>query len=230
MMTIMDRSILYQINSLEKPQKISGFLKEKGYSRQNLVDLRKDEQAICLNGTYVHMNHMLAEGDVLTVWIRETDNSGQIRPVKLPFVIVYEDEDLLVIPNVAIHMNRGMNDKLTYNPQTDLQPLLAVEKGKEKKAGDILMDKVAQYAGVKREDILGKELFLYVREKGRLAGASKELIISPRLDDLACAYGSLKGFLKGDSKEYINVYALFDKAVQRLFCDEAYVLLPQLLK
>ena len=49
MMTIMDRSISYQINSLEKPQKISGFLKEKGYSRQNLVDLRKDEQAICLN-------------------------------------------------------------------------------------------------------------------------------------------------------------------------------------
>ena len=62
MMTIMDRSVLYQINSLEKPQKISGFLKEKGYSRQNLVDLRKNEQAICLNGTYVHMNHMLAEG------------------------------------------------------------------------------------------------------------------------------------------------------------------------
>ena len=49
MMTIMDRSISYQINGLEKPQKISGFLKEKGYSRQNLVDLRKDEQAICLN-------------------------------------------------------------------------------------------------------------------------------------------------------------------------------------
>ena len=37
MMTIMDRSVLYQINGLEKPQKISGFLKEKGYSRQNLV-------------------------------------------------------------------------------------------------------------------------------------------------------------------------------------------------
>ena len=121
MMTIMDRSILYQINSLEKPQKISGFLKEKGYSRQNLVDLRKDEQAICLNGTYVHMNHMLAEGDVLTVWIRETDNSGQIRPVKLPFVIVYEDEDLLVINKPAgmpVHPSRG-------NPENSLGNALA---------------------------------------------------------------------------------------------------------
>lgn len=109
-MTIMDRSVLYQINGLEKTQKISGFLKEKGYSRQNLVDLRKDEQAICLNGTYVHMNHMLAEGDVLTVWIREKENSGQIRPVKLPFAIVYEDEDLLVINKPAgmpVHPSRG---------------------------------------------------------------------------------------------------------------------------
>ena len=121
MMTIMDRSVLYQINSLEKPQKISGFLKEKGYSRQNLVDLRKDEQAICLNGTYVHMNHMLAEGDVLTVWIRETENSGQIRRVKLPFAIVYEDEDLLVINKPAgmpVHPSRG-------NPENSLGNALA---------------------------------------------------------------------------------------------------------
>ena len=118
MMTIMDRKISYQINGLEKPQKISGFLKEKGYSRQNLVDLRKDEQAICLNGTYVHMNHMLAEGDVLTVWIRETDNSGQIRPVKLPFAIVYEDEDLLVINKPAgmpVHPSRGNPDNSLGN-------------------------------------------------------------------------------------------------------------------
>lgn len=121
MMTIMDRSVLYQINSLEKPQKISGFLKEKGYSQQNLVDLRKNEQAICLNGTYVHMNHMLAEGDVLTVWIRETENSGQIRPVKLPFSIVYEDEDLLVINKPAgmpVHPSRG-------NPENSLGNALA---------------------------------------------------------------------------------------------------------
>ena len=121
MMTIMDRNISYQINGLEKPQKISGFLKEKGYSRQNLVDLRKDEQAICLNGTYVHMNHMLAEGDVLTVWIREKENSGQIRPVKLPFAIVYEDEDLLVINKPAgmpVHPSRG-------NPENSLGNALA---------------------------------------------------------------------------------------------------------
>lgn len=67
------------------------------------------------------MNHMLAEGDVLTVWIRETENSGQIRPVKLPFSIVYEDEDLLVINKPAgmpVHPSRG-------NPENSLGNALA---------------------------------------------------------------------------------------------------------
>ena len=117
----MNRTIVYHINNLKNKQKISGFLKEKGYSQQNLVDLRKNEQAICLNGTYVHMNHMLAEGDVLTVWIRETENSEQIRPVKLPFAIVYEDEDLLVINKPAgmpVHPSHG-------NPENSLGNALA---------------------------------------------------------------------------------------------------------
>ena len=117
----MNRTIVYHINNLKNALKISTFLKEKGYSRQNLVDLRKNEQAICLNGTYVHMNHMLAEGDVLTVWIRETENSEQIRPVKLPFAIAYEDEDLLVINKPAgmpIHPSRG-------NPENSLGNALA---------------------------------------------------------------------------------------------------------
>lgn len=174
----------------------------------------KCEGEMKTEGGYVRLNVEPYGGMIHATWLdRCLSVAGRIvyqKEDQLLSKTVNVDEDLLVIPNVAIHMNRGMNDKLTYNPQTDLQPLLAVEEGKEKKAGDILMDKVAQYAGVKREDILGKELFLYVREKGRLAGASKELIISPRLDDLACAYGSLKGFLKGDSKDYINVYALFD--------------------
>ena len=93
----MNRTITYHITQLPFPHKISGFLKEKGHSEQNLTDLRKREQAICLNGTYVHMNQMLTKGDILTVYIQETESSEQIRPVKLPVTIVYEDEDLLVI-------------------------------------------------------------------------------------------------------------------------------------
>lgn len=120
------------------------------------------------------------------------------------------DEDLLVIPNVAIHMNREMNKNLSYNPQIDLQPLLSAGQEEGKDSGSILMKKIASCAQIKEEKILGKDLFLYVREKGKLAGADKELMISPRLDDLSCVFASLKGFLLTEPKKYISVYAVFD--------------------
>lgn len=119
------------------------------------------------------------------------------------------DEDLLVIPNVAIHMNREMNKNLSYNPQTDLLPLIWAER-REREETDVLLEKIASFAEVPGEEILGKDLFLYVRDAGKLAGAGRELMISPRLDDLECVYASLKGFLAAPPEEYISVCAVFD--------------------
>ncbi|MGN0377341.1 MAG: M18 family aminopeptidase [Suilimivivens sp.] len=123
------------------------------------------------------------------------------------------DEDLLIIPNVAIHMNREMNKNLSYNPQIDLQPLFFAghtERKEKSGEGSLFMKKVAEYAGIREEQILGRDLFLYVREQGKLAGPGKELVVSPRLDDLECVYASLKGFLKAEPVEYVNVCAVFD--------------------
>ena len=117
----MERTIQYQIGETDGLQKISGFLKQKGYSQQNLTDLRKQETSIQLNGKYVHMNERLAAGDELTVHIPENENSDQIIPVKLPFAIVYEDCDLLVINKPAgmpIHPSRN-------NPKNSLGNALA---------------------------------------------------------------------------------------------------------
>ncbi len=119
------------------------------------------------------------------------------------------DEDLLVIPNVAIHMDREINKNLTYNPQVDLLPLLWAEKTQTDQE-DVLLKKTALAAGVDQERILGKDLFLYVRDSGKLAGASGELMISPRLDDLECVFASLKGLLGVRPEKYISVCAVFD--------------------
>lgn len=118
------------------------------------------------------------------------------------------DEDLLVIPNLAIHMNREMNKGLTYNPQIDLLPLMGVREADERQ--DILLEKLAEAAGIKAEDILGKDLFLYVRGQGKLAGADKELMIAPRLDDQECVYATMKGLLAVEPKEYVAMCAVFD--------------------
>ena len=119
------------------------------------------------------------------------------------------DEDLLVIPNVAIHLDREINKNLTYNPQVDLLPLLWAGKTQTDQE-DVLLKKTALAAGVDQERILGKDLFLYVRDSGKLAGASGELMISPRLDDLECVFASLKGFLGVRPEKYISVCAVFD--------------------
>ncbi len=117
------------------------------------------------------------------------------------------DEDLLIIPNVAIHMNRDMNKSLSYNPQVDLQPLYCAWNIKE---AHKLEEKIAESAKVLPEDILGRDLFLYVREKGKLAGVNQELMVSPRLDDLECVYASLESLLQSEPKNYISVCAVFD--------------------
>ncbi len=123
----------------------------------------------------------------------------------LQSVNVNIDEDLLVIPNLAIHMNRSINKGVELNIQTDLLPLMGGTKVKGK-----LKEKLAHLAGVREEEILGSDLFLYVREKGKLAGAEKELMISPRLDDLECVFASAQAMIAAEPKDYCNVCVVFN--------------------
>ena len=116
------------------------------------------------------------------------------------------DRDLVLIPNVAIHMNRAVNDGFAYNKQVDLFPLFG---GTETKAGD-LKALIAKELNVNEEDICGEDLYLYNRMSPSIWGAHEEFISSPQLDDLQCAFTSLQGFLKGSNDQSINVFACFD--------------------
>ncbi len=116
------------------------------------------------------------------------------------------DRDLLMIPSVAIHMNRGVNDGYAYNKQVDLLPLLG---GSECKEGDF-KKLIAGELKVEEENIYGMDLYLYNRMKPSVWGAKKEFISCPQLDDLQCAYTSLQGFLKGADDQAVNIFACFD--------------------
>lgn len=120
--------------------------------------------------------------------------------------LVNIDKDLLVIPSLAIHMNRSVNKGYEFNVQKDLLPLY----------GDAdsctLLELIAKEAGVNPEDIIDSDLFLYNREKGCTFGASDEFLLSPRLDDTQCAFASLQGFLKSEDSmgENVPVHIVFD--------------------
>lgn len=119
--------------------------------------------------------------------------------------LVDVDRDLMMIVNLAIHMNREVNDGYKYNPQIDMLPLFGDESAKGK-----LMEIVAEAAGVNADDIIGNDLYLYNRQKGCVWGANGEFVSSPKLDDLQCAYASLCGFLKGEHKDSVAVHCVLD--------------------
>ena len=93
----MERTLIYTADNSIVSMPVSRFLKQKGFSSQNLVQLKKDPSAVLANGIPCFMNHILQPGDTLTLHIREDHSSEKIPPVNLPLNIVYEDADLMVI-------------------------------------------------------------------------------------------------------------------------------------
>ncbi|MBQ8390393.1 MAG: M18 family aminopeptidase, partial [Oscillibacter sp.] len=117
--------------------------------------------------------------------------------------LVEIDRDLLIIPSVAIHMDRDVNRSGALNAAVDLQPLFT--------QGDLtLKGLLAEELEVKEEEILETELFLYPRMKASLLGPESEFIAAPRLDDLQCAFGCMKGFLAAKDSESVPVLAVFN--------------------
>ena len=123
----------------------------------------------------------------------------------LPAKLIDADRDLLLIPNLAIHMNRDANSGYSYNAQKDLLPLYG-----DISAKDTFLDTIAKYADVKKEDILSHDLFLYNRQEGFLWGANEEFLSAPRLDDLQCACASLYGLLNAERKDAVAVHCVLD--------------------
>ena len=119
--------------------------------------------------------------------------------------LVNVDRDLVMLPSLAIHMNREANDGYKYNAQTDMLPIFGDEASK-----DSFFDVIAKSAGVKKDDILSHDLFLYNRVKWTTWGATNEYISCSRLDDQEGGYSSFDGFLKGKEKENVPVHCVFD--------------------
>lgn len=97
----MRRILEYRITEEENLLPIKNYLKRKGYSTQNLIELKKEPGNVTVNGIPAYLNRRLQTDDILTVHIKEKISSEKIEPVKLPFDIVYEDEDLLVVNKPA---------------------------------------------------------------------------------------------------------------------------------
>lgn len=169
----------------------------------------KENHEIEVDKKMVKLNVEKYGGMIFSTWFdRPLSIAGKIvvrEGNKFVSKLVNIDRDLVIIPNLAIHFNRNINDGYKYNAQNDMLPLFGDINAKGR-----LMSLVAQNAGVCEEDILGSDLFLYNRMSGSIWGADEEFISSPKLDDLQCAFSSLKGFLAGENKDTVQVCVVFD--------------------
>ena len=117
--------------------------------------------------------------------------------------LVCLDRDLALIPNLPIHFNRDVNDGVKLNPQVDMLPVIG-------EAGTDYMALVAETLRVDGADILGCDLYLVNRDEPRRWGAKGEYIASPRLDDLECAYASIRALLDAKPSDHVDMACVFD--------------------
>ena len=170
----------------------------------------KENPELEADGHYIKLNVERYGGMLCAPWLdRPLSVAGRVI-VKNGFGglcsrLVNVDRDLVLIPNLAIHMNREANDGYKYNVQKDMLPLYGNLTAK-----DTFMKAVAKSAGIDETDILGHDLFLYNRQKPSIWGASEEFISCGRLDDLQCAFASLKGFLAGKKASHLAVCCVLD--------------------
>ena len=183
--------------------KPAGFMMSASHADRPTFKFKENGE---LTGKYTRLAVERYGGMLLSTWLDrplslagrvlvETENGMESKLLDI-------DRDLLLIPNVAIHMNRKANDGYTWNPAVDLLPLLGGSEVKGK-----LHALMEALAGGK---IIGHDLFLYQRQKATVWGMDEEYISSAALDDLQCAWCCAQGFLNAKESEAVPVLCVFD--------------------
>lgn len=175
----------------------------------------KPNAEMTVEDTYLKLNTEGYGGAILSTWFD--------RPLSIAGRVVLKSKDVLwpkeeiinikkpvcIIPNLAIHMNRSVNDGYKFNKQKDTLPLVGLINETLEK-DNFLLNEISKILNVEKEDILDFDLYLYEYEKGSIIGPNEEFISSSRLDNLSMAHASLHGLMDSKGKKGINVVSIFD--------------------
>jgi len=161
-------------------------------------------KSITPSGAYFRLNTERYGGMILYSWLdRPLSFAGRVvlrTEHGVSETTVDLDSDLFTIPSLAIHMNREVNDGYKPNPASDMLPITP--------SGASLAELIAERLSVSSDSIISHDLYLYVREEGRVIG--DEYILAPRLDDLQCVYAATEAFLAAKEGSGTPVLAVFD--------------------
>ncbi len=164
---------------------------------------------------YLKLNTEVYGGPILNTWLD--------RPLGLAGRVTLKSDDIfypesrlvninrpiMIIPNLAIHMNRKVNEGIELNKQKDMLPMVTLideQFGKN----DFLLKLLARELSVNPEKIVDFDLYLYEYERGDIIGLNNEFISCGKLDDLAMVYTGIQGLIQTPVNQSTNVMVCFD--------------------
>ena len=173
----------------------------------------KPSKEVRQNG-YAKLNIEIYGGPIFNTWLD--------RPLSLAGRVTLKSEDVfhprtefvdlkkpvLTIPNLAIHMNRKVNEGEALNPQVDLLPLGGLVE--DEKQVPLLLEALSNVLGVPQEEILDFDLFTYLVEEPMLAGFHEDFLSASHLDDLVMIHTAATALIESEPKTGINLFCGFD--------------------
>lgn len=201
----------------------SGEIEEEGF---RLIGAHTDSPCfkvkpapeMLVENKYIKLNTEVYGGPILNTWFdRPLSLAGKVTlkgdtPFNPVTKLININKPLLVIPNLAIHMNRNVNEGYAINKQKDTLPLLGFInenlEGNKERIG--ILEIIKSQLKVEKEDILDFDLFLYEHEKGCLLGLNEELISASRLDDLWMVFSGVKALLESKQNKATKVMVCVD--------------------
>ncbi|MDP4145837.1 MAG: M18 family aminopeptidase [Bacillota bacterium] len=175
----------------------------------------KPSPEIVSENSYIKLNTEVYGGPILNTWLdRPLSLAGRVTLMSEDILypetrLINIKKPILIIPNLAIHMNREVNKGIELNKQADTLPIIALINEQLEKE-NYLISLIAEELNVKKDDIVDFDLFLYEYEKGTIMGVNNEFISSSRLDDLEMLHAGIVALANSDATDATNVMVCFD--------------------
>ena len=192
----------------------TGFRIIAAHSDSPCFRIKPNAEMKCEKGI-VKLNTEVYGGPILYTWFdRPLSVAGRVvlkgddalHPITK---IVKLDRPILLIPHLAIHFNRAVNEGNHLSKQKDMLPVIGIFN-EEAEKDNILLNTVAQELSVSIEDILDFDLLVYDVQKANLVGMHNEFVSSGRLDDLSMAHAALMAIIEGTDTKSTHIMAIFD--------------------
>ncbi|MGM9803581.1 MAG: M18 family aminopeptidase [Muribaculaceae bacterium] len=209
-----NHSAIFAVKVGKKPVNETGFKIITAHSDSPCFRIKPNAEMLSSDGL-LRLNTEVYGGPILYTWFdRPLSLAGRVilrgeSALKPETRLLRFNKPMLMIPHLAIHFNRGVNEGNPLSKQKDMLPIVA-RINDALAEGGLLLNAIAKELNVEKEHILDFDLFLYNTQPATLAGINEEFIMSGRLDDLSMAHAAITAIIESTDDDSTCISAIFD--------------------